>query len=43
MKTIYYNSNGKIDKISTWINNYDWILPLFVITIFFIIGIIEKL
>ena len=43
MTKIYYRENGSKDEIATWINNNEWILPIFVVSAFVIAGIVEKL
>lgn len=40
-QVIYYKENGKVDKFATYINNHDWVMPVFVIVIFIIVGLVE--
>ena len=42
-QVIYYDANGKIDKFATYINNHDWIMPVWFILSVILIGIIEGL
>lgn len=40
-KIIYYDANGKIDKFATYINNNDWVMPVWFILSVILIGIVE--
>ena len=40
-KVIYYNEHGKIDKFTTYINNYDWCLPVMFILSVLVMGLVE--
>ena len=43
MTKIYYKEDGSKDEIATWINNNEWVMPIFVIVVFILVGIVEKL
>ena len=38
-----YYENGKLDKLTTYINNHDWIMPVVVIAILLIAGFIDAI
>ena len=38
-----YYENGKFDKFTTYINNYDWVMPAVVITILLIAGFVDAI
>ena len=38
---IYYDANGKIDKFATYINNNDWVMPVWFILSIILCGIVE--
>lgn len=38
---IYYDEHGNVDKIATYVNNHDWVMPVFVIVMFIIVGLVE--
>lgn len=40
----YYKPNGKVDHVTTYINdNYEWLLPTVVIIATIVVGIVEAL
>lgn len=42
-KVTYYNINGEVDHVTTWINNNEWSVVLVVILSILIVGFIEAL
>lgn len=42
-KVIYYNTNGKIDRFATYINNHEWLMPVWFILSVILVGIVEGL
>ena len=42
-QVIYYDANGKIDLFATYINNNDWVMPVWFILSVILIGIVEGL
>ena len=42
-KVIYYDANGKIDRFVTYINNHDWVMPVWFILSVILVGIVEGL
>lgn len=42
-KIIIYNEHGKIDKFATYINNHEWVMPVWVIISTILVGIVEGL
>ena len=42
-KVTYYNEHGQIDRLTTFINNHDWCMPLMVLIMIILCGIIEGL
>ena len=38
---IYYDANGKIDRFATYINNHEWVMPVFFIISIILVGIVE--
>ncbi len=42
-RVIYYNTNGKVNKFETFINNNSWVMPLFVLVMVTLMGFIESI
>ena len=42
-QVIYYNEHGQIDKLATYINNHDWVMPVWFILSVILCGIVEGL
>ena len=42
-QVIYYNENGQFDRLTTFINNHNWVMPVVVILGIIITGIVEAL
>lgn len=40
-QVIYYDANGNIDKFATYINNHEWVMPVWFILSVILIGIVE--
>ena len=42
-QVIYYDANGKIDRFATYINNNEWVIPVFFTVSIILCGIVEGL
>lgn len=40
---VYYNEKGQVDKLATYINNHDWVMPVVFTVLVILTGIIEGL
>ena len=40
-KQIIYDANGKIDRFATYINNHEWVMPVWFILSIILCGIVE--
>ena len=38
---IYHNEHGQVDKFATYINNHEWVMPVFFIISIILCGIVE--
>lgn len=40
-KVIYYNEHEQVDQFATYINNNEWVMPVWFIVSVILIGIVE--
>lgn len=40
-QVIYYNEKGQVDKFATYINNHDWVMPVFFFASIILVGLVE--